>query len=818
MSQPETTSSPQPEDLWKYFFPFESAYQAQKDGIKEIIKNATGNAGGYTVLEGACGTGKTLLATVAALTLVRSPKSEYSRVFITTSVKQQLSAFEDDLKQINTHLKSLNHDNMNISPRFIAPITATTLVGKADICPYTYTGHIDSTEIYGHCATLQEQTRDLYSTRPGTDDKRRLGAQLTQSAEQAKETEYVGTPVVANPETHPYPDTPMRANGESYCPYYAQSQLDEINGAAPIDAAGEVISRIDLTRKALNQGCCPHEAMKEVAPSSEILIGNYSHILQPGTLRAFTQHLIDKSTFLICDEAHTLTDTARDVFSHAMSLTDLTRGTAQLRQIIDWFDSGDAEKRGIITDALESGDFTIDNLRQFVDTASDTIGYAEHVFQSELSDSSMSMSMSKLRSYGPNLEYNEHIPLRDPSAPGIDSISSRRELFTPANDSNPAEYGAQLELIVRRIYKDIADELRSETMPDPFVASSVCRFIYEYYMQNHTEYYREFEVISDADTRAPTNVDNPLHDIDIPQPVLLKVENCIPAGKLSNTFDRFRGGVCMSATISPHSVYEQEVGLSYLDGSLTNLEYGLEFPEENRETVAVDLPKYTRQNRDQSTASSDKEREKISQTQQQYYDAIKTVVTSTPGNVLVAGPSYGTTETIAERLQEDATVNKQVLIDGSSSDEETTQLREQFVDGDAKVLATGMRGTLTEGVDYDGDDLKAAAIFGVPIQYLGNPKSTAIRAAYREEFTNDENSGSGQAFFFAHGIPAVRKARQAIGRVIRSETDVGVRVLVDERYTRQRYQNQLGSQEQDEIKEVNQEDLSQTLSSFWDTR
>jgi DNA excision repair protein ERCC-2 len=813
MSQSTTPTPPQPEDLWRYFFPFNSAYQAQEDGIKKIITNATGEAGGYAVLEGACGTGKTLLSAVAALALIRSPETEYSRIFITTSVKQQLSAFEDDLKQINDHLKSLNHDQIDVAPRYVAPITATTLVGKADICPYTYTGHIDSTEIYGHCATLQEQTRDLYSTRPATDDKRRLGAQLTRSAEQAKETEHVGTPIVANPETHPYPDTPMKANGDAYCPYYAQSQLDEINGAAPIDAAGDVISRVDLTRKALNQGCCPHEAMKEVAPSSEILIGNYSHILQPGTLRAFTQHLIDKSTFLICDEAHTLPDVARNVFSHAIPLTDLSRGTGQLKQIVDWYDSGDAEKRGIITDALESGDFTVANLRQFIEAVSTTVEHSENVFQSKISDSSV--SMSKLSSYGRDLEYSEHIPLRDPATPETDAISAQRKLHMPTGSNDPTEYGAQLELIVRRIYKTITEDVRSETMPDPFLAPSVCRFIYEYYTQNHTEYYREFEVISTNDRRAPTNIDSPLHNVDIPQPVLLKVENCIPAGKLSNTFDRFRGGVCMSATISPHSIYEQEVGLTYQDGSLTNLEYGLEFPEENRETIAVDLPKYTRQNRDESTAASEQERKAIKQTQQQYYDAVKTVVTSTPGNVLVAGPSYGTTETIAEQLQDDAAVSKEVLIDESSTDEETTQLREQFVSGDPKVLATGMRGTLTEGVDYNGDALKATAIFGVPIQYLGNPKSTAIKAAYREAFTDNGSNADSQAFFFAHGIPAIRKARQAIGRVIRSETDVGVRVLIDERYTQQQYQNQFGSQEQTELTEVTDQELAHQLASFW---
>ncbi len=52
-----------------------------------------------------------------------------------------------------------------------------------------------------------------------------------------------------------------------------------------------------------------------------------------------------------------------------------------------------------------------------------------------------------------------------------------------------------------------------------------------------------------------------------------------------------------------------------------------------------------------------------------------------------------------------------------------------------------------------------------------------MRRAYDDAF--------GDGFTYALTVPAVRKARQAIGRVIRSPDDVGVRVLLDERYARE---------------------------------
>ncbi len=68
-------------------------------------------------------------------------------------------------------------------------------------------------------------------------------------------------------------------------------------------------------------------------------------------------------------------------------------------------------------------------------------------------------------------------------------------------------------------------------------------------------------------------------------------------------------------------------------------------------------------------------------------------------------------------------------------------------------------------------------VCGVPIVNTSSPRTKAVRRAYDDEFED--------GFTYALTIPAVRKARQAIGRVIRSPEDVGVRVLLDERYARE---------------------------------
>lgn len=59
------------EPKWLSLFPYEAPYDAQRDGIEEVIEVT--DRGGFAVFEGACGTGKTLVSLMAGLNAVRDP-------------------------------------------------------------------------------------------------------------------------------------------------------------------------------------------------------------------------------------------------------------------------------------------------------------------------------------------------------------------------------------------------------------------------------------------------------------------------------------------------------------------------------------------------------------------------------------------------------------------------------------------------------------------------------------------------------------------------------------------------------------------------
>ncbi|MCF2165396.1 helicase C-terminal domain-containing protein, partial [Halobacterium salinarum] len=256
----------------------------------------------------------------------------------------------------------------------------------------------------------------------------------------------------------------------------------------------------------------------------------------------------------------------------------------------------------------------------------------------------------------------------------------------------------------------------------------------------------------------------------------------------------------------PFNVYKDVVGLDYLDHQhdrpVKTAELVKKFPEENQASFIVDAPKFTSRKRGETDEWND--------VRKQYARVILSVA-RTPGNILVCMPSYPEAKWAGEILRETNQFEKDVLIDKSSSNDETEELKEEFFAGEGKILTTSIRGTLTEGVDYRGDRLHGVVVVGVPIPNMGSPRVRALQHSYELEY------GS-LGFPYSMFVPAVRKARQALGRVIRGEDDVGVRVLVDERYASSgqgAVRQYLSDHEQQRYDVTDPASLQGKIEAFW---
>jgi len=300
----------------------------------------------------------------------------------------------------------------------------------------------------------------------------------------------------------------------------------------------------------------------------------------------------------------------------------------------------------------------------------------------------------------------------------------------------------------------------------------------------------------------------------------LGLYNCVPDGPAADVYADLGGGVAMSATLDPLDVYRRAAGLDRLaagvpsdplhpdDGRrVETARYGLAFPEENRATWCVPLERFTHANRGEPTT----DRGAMTPTRRAYAHAVERVAASR-GNVLLCLPNYREAEWAATLLDG---LDKPVYLDRSSTSDETTALLDRFFDPvEHAVLVTSALGTVTEGVDYDGEKLHAACVVGVPYRNTQTPRMQAVRGAYDDRLADGSRSG----FEMAVAVPAVRKARQAIGRVIRAPDERGVRVFLDERYL-QRGSRGVGSllsdQESEELRRVGAEMLEFGFEQFW---
>ena len=90
-----------------------------------------------------------------------------------------------------------------------------------------------------------------------------------------------------------------------------------------------------------------------------------------------------------------------------------------------------------------------------------------------------------------------------------------------------------------------------------------------------------------------------------------------------------------------------------------------------------------------------------------------------------------------------------------------------------------MGGIFAEGVDLPAERLCGAAVVGVGLPQVGLERET-LRARYDAVY--------GDGYAFAYVYPGIGRVLQAAGRVIRTENDRGVVLLIDPRFGQWRYQ------------------------------
>ena len=258
---------------------------------------------------------------------------------------------------------------------------------------------------------------------------------------------------------------------------------------------------------------------------------------------------------------------------------------------------------------------------------------------------------------------------------------------------------------------------------------------------------------------------------------------------LRECYPLFQAVCGFSATLSPTGYFQQALGL---EQECRSLSLDSSFP---RERLQVCIASYVDTRYRERENSIDAICESIMRSFQ-----IK------PGNYLVFFSSYYFMQQVQDRFRslypEIETQMQQRDFDEAAQ----KKFLNAFFEGSNQLGFAIMGGRFAEGIDYQGDALIGAIIVGV-----GLPQASTEQKLIQDDFDKMQLDGFDYAFRF----PGLIRAMQSAGRVIRSDSDRGIVVLLDQRFQHAAYRGNLPAYWQ--IQNCNNAlTLESSLKDFWE--
>lgn len=215
--------------------------------------------------------------------------------------------------------------------------------------------------------------------------------------------------------------------------------------------------------------------------------------------------------------------------------------------------------------------------------------------------------------------------------------------------------------------------------------------------------------------------------------------------------------IAMSGTLTPTNMYADILGFK----NPVLKEYKSPFPEKNK--LSLIIPKTTTK----FTKRNPEQYKEIARITAQITNLI-------PGNSAVFFPSYRLRDDINNFFQ-NFSAKTTFLEQPGLTKTEKQELLEKFKSyrKQGAVLLGVASGSFGEGIDLPGDYLKAVVVAGLPLQKPDLEIQKLIEY-YDKKF--------GKGWDYGYVFPAITKCLQSAGRCIRSETDKGAVIFLDERF------------------------------------
>lgn len=273
------------------------------------------------------------------------------------------------------------------------------------------------------------------------------------------------------------------------------------------------------------------------------------------------------------------------------------------------------------------------------------------------------------------------------------------------------------------------------------------------------------------------------------QDVILKLFCIDPSLIIAKTLSNCRSTIFFSATLLPMAYYKYMLGGS----KAKEIYFASPFKKEaSLKLIASDV-------------STRYQHRPLSYNKIKSY--IETTLEAKPGNYIVFFPSYQYMLAVYEVMKESSLFN---LIDIQSPDMKEDD-KEAFLEGfvsnpeSTRIAFCVLGGIFSEGIDLTDDRL-----IGVIIVSVGLPQIGLEREIIKDYFDKRGQEG----YHYAYTFPGFNKVLQAAGRLIRTERDRGIILLIDDRFNTLFYKN-LFPEEWKNYQVVTQKTIKKVLDDFW---
>jgi Rad3-related DNA helicase len=549
-----------------------------------------------------------------------------------------------------------------------------------------------------------------------------------------------------------------RVCNPEHCPY-AKGHYDRVN-----DCVFRLLTEADsFTREKVEEYArrftvCPYELSLDISLFADGIVCDYNYLFDPHRyLRRFFGDEISQEYLFLIDEAHNLLDRGREMYSAAIVKEAFMEFSGQLMEEL----SGSSMRQGRRARILAH------------------------------------------KNYGNRL-------IHQLERCNGEFLAMKRQ----CEDVKILKGCPRLYQELKRLYAILDQYLDEQEEGEPPILDVIWEFTFE--LSHFLDTYELADFQTDVETRELTEltimteeknqmVHSRAKEEDVYHYVLYSriTENgefmvklfCVdPSTNLRKCLNKGRSGILFSATLLPIQYYKKLLGGRdddyevYAKSVFQKDKLGL--------FIAGDVTsKYTRRTKEAYEAIA---------------AYISEIVKSKDGNYMVFCPSYAFAQIVFDCYQS-AFAREEVeciMQQEMMTEEEREAFLGKFIRREGSLVAFCVLG----GIFGEGIDLKHERLIGSIIVGTGLPQVGVEKEILKDYF----DAGAENGFDYSYRYPGMNKVLQAAGRVIRTQEDVGIVALLDERFLQYTYRR-LFPAEWEEVEVVTLDTVAKRVERFWDS-